>query len=118
MTVSYASGFLWVDTVVNLYGVQGSDESRAAIVGGYKWIGDGGGGVFAWDPSTTAGENYGTIIVPTSLPNGRWLRIYSGPLDVRYFGAKGLGNPAQTDQVNINLAIAATVAQGGGEVYV
>jgi hypothetical protein len=118
MPVSSSTGFLWVDTVVNLYGIHGSDESRAAVVGGYNWIGDGGGGVFFWDPSTTAGENYGTIIVPTSSPSGRWLRIYSGPLDVRYFGAKGLGNPAQTDQINMNLAISATAAQGGGEVYV
>src|SRR5262249_31521064 len=118
MTTLSNTRFIWVDTILNLYTVQGSDQSRAAIVGGYNWVGDGGGGVFFWDPSTTVGENYGTIIVPTSSPRGRWRRIYSGPLDVRYFGAKGQGNPAQTDQVNNNLAIAATVAQGGGDVYV
>ncbi|HYO82892.1 MAG TPA: glycosyl hydrolase family 28-related protein [Bryobacteraceae bacterium] len=118
MTALSDGDFISVDTIVNLYGVHGSDRSRVAIVGGYNWIGDGGGGVFFWDPSTTAGENYGTTIVPTNSPRGRWLRSYSGPLDVRYFGAKGQGNRAQTDQVNINLAIAAAAAQGGGEVYV
>src|SRR5215217_3590989 len=79
------TGFIWVDTIVNLYNVQGTDRSRTAIVGGYNWVGDGGGGVFFWDASSTAGENYGTIIVPTSSPGGRWLRVYTGPLDVRYF---------------------------------
>lgn len=49
--------------------------------------GDGGGGLFAFDSSdTTTSDNDGTVIVDAS--NNRFKRIFSGPLDVRWFGAK------------------------------
>lgn len=108
------TGFIWVDTVANLYGTTPASKTRGAIVGGYTTVGDGGGGVFYWDPSSTAGNNRGTIAVPTT-GGGRWLRLYSGHLNVRYFGAKG--DNVNTDDVNINLAIAAAAAVGGGELY-
>jgi hypothetical protein len=93
--------FLWVDTIVgagstSLRGVTGSDASTsskpAIIVGGYSSVGDGGGGVFYWDTSSSSGDDGGTIIVPTGSTTGRWLRIYAGDVNVKWFGAKGDGN--------------------------
>jgi hypothetical protein len=46
----------------------------------------------------------GTIIVPTGSTSGRWIRIYSGPIDVRWFGARGDGTDVD-DAPAINVAI-------------
>lgn len=60
------------------------------IVAGYYTAGDGGGGVFYYDASSSAADNGGTVIAPTA-GSGRWKRIYSGAVNVRWFGAKGDG---------------------------
>lgn len=88
-----------VDTVVELKSIRGenngSNSFSTAIAGGYWAIGDGGGGMFYWDTSSSSGDNGvtskqpGTIIVPTGSTSGRWVRIYSGPINVRWFGARG-----------------------------
>ena len=88
-----------VDTVVELKSIRGGTNSSnsfsAAIAGGYWAIGDGGGGMFYWDTSSSSGDNGvtstqpGTIIVPNGSTSGRWVRIYSGPINVRWFGARG-----------------------------
>lgn len=54
---------------------------------GYYVPGDGGGGRYLWDASTTAGDNLGTIVVP-SAGGGRWVRDCApGEVSVRWFGA-------------------------------
>lgn len=94
------------------------------VLEGYWSGGDGGGGVFFWDENSVTNEDGGTIIAPTAseggIPDGsatdggstgagRWKRIYSGPLNVKWFGATG---DATTDDYGpIGLAIqAATIA--------
>ena len=52
------------------------------------------GGVFVWDEAGTENDNQGTIIVPNNpLPEnkGRWKRLYSGRINVKWFNAKGDG---------------------------
>lgn len=64
-----------------------STSPRAAILLGRSAPGDGGGGVFLAVPGAS-GEDNGTTFVPTAANNsGAWRRIYSGPLDIRWFGA-------------------------------
>jgi hypothetical protein len=72
---------------------------------------DGGGGVFYWDSSAATGDDGGTVIVPKNGAGGRWVRVYSGALNVRWFGAKGDG--ATFDDEAIARAIAAARARGG-----
>ncbi len=99
-----------VDTVVKLKSITGTDSQPAAIVGGYWAIGDEGGGVFYWDTSSSSGDNGvtptqpGTIIVPNGSTSGRWVRIYSGPINVKWFGARGQGTD-NDDAPAINKAI-------------
>lgn len=50
---------------------------------------DGGGGQFVWDSSSSDADNGGTIIAPDAGGVGRWRRIYSGAINVKWFGAKG-----------------------------
>lgn len=60
---------------------------------GYYTAGDAGGGYFYVAPTAAAGtyvDNNGTIIVPTGGDGSTaWLRTFSGPLNVLWFGAKG-----------------------------
>jgi phage gp46-like protein len=58
-----------------------------AQVNGYYAAGDGGGGLFRWVPASVATDNGGTVIAPT-LGSGRWLRIFSGNMDGRWWGMR------------------------------
>lgn len=63
-------------------------ETREAL--GYYVTGDGGGGSFRWDASSTLPSDGGTIIEPDEVQGGpgRWLRSFTvGLVDVRWFGA-------------------------------
>jgi hypothetical protein len=99
----------WVDTIgitpgtgpdLNLRGLAGTDEAAFAVALGYKDRGDGGGGIFAWiGPENPATDDGGTIIVPGTdagkdlrEPGPHWKRIYSGAINVKWFGARGDGN--------------------------
>lgn len=72
---------------------------------GYYTPGDGGGGVFRWDSASTSADNGGTIIRPDvviATDPGRWMRIFSGMVNIRWFGAK-------TDGTNVSAAVQAAV---------
>lgn len=61
-------------------------------VNGYYTPGDGGGGQF-WAQSEIlpATTNMGTLFRSTVNTNYLWHRLYSGPLNVKWFGAKAIG---------------------------
>jgi len=82
-----------------------------AILLGYNSPGDGGGGTFYWDSSSGLTDNGGTIFQLSPPTAGRWIRIYSGPINVKWFGATG--NGATDDTVAINNALSAATS---GEV--
>jgi hypothetical protein len=87
------------------------------LVLGYRSVGDFGGGIFVWKvfASSPPADNDGTVLKPTGYTgNGRWLRLYSGAINVKWFGARGDGTNA--DQLAIQQAIDAASQIGGGEV--
>ena len=51
----------------------------------------GGGGTFYWDATSTATDNGGTVVKATAVATGRWLRVYSGAIDIKWFGADATG---------------------------
>lgn len=65
-------------------------DRMQALVAGYATVGDGGGGVFYYDAAASDTDNAGTVIAPT-VGSGRWRRVYSGAVNVKWFGAKGNG---------------------------
>lgn len=77
--------------------------------------GDGGEGFYYYDAGSVAVDNTGTVIEPTS-GTGAFLRVYSGAVNIRWFGATGDGVTDDTAaiQAAINWAITST---GGGEVF-
>lgn len=56
---------------------------------GYYSPGDKGAGEFYWDATSTTNDNGGTILKVNTIATGRWKRIYSSSLNIRWFGAKG-----------------------------
>jgi hypothetical protein len=77
---------IFPDATGTLKGTSGT-AGQLAVAQGYWTAGDGGGGLFWWDQASKP-DNGGTSINPTGSVGG-WRRIYSGPLNVKWFGAKG-----------------------------
>jgi hypothetical protein len=90
------------------------------IVGvtGFYAHGDGGGGFFYWDSASTEADDGGTIIQPPGVSSGRWKRIYSGPLNVLWFGAKGTANSNDAATNSTAFSNAITAAGQNHSVYV
>lgn len=65
-----------------------ADDSIGHLLG-YGMPGDGGGGLFYWDSTSTEDEDGGTVFNGASA-TGRWLRNIDGDIiNVRWFGASG-----------------------------
>ncbi|ANH80908.1 hypothetical protein A8C56_07870 [Niabella ginsenosidivorans] len=79
-----------VNTIADLKSAALPTENYANVLG-YHSTGDGGGGEFYWDSTSTDNENGGTIFQKTGTATGRWKRIISGAFEVSWFGAKGDG---------------------------
>jgi hypothetical protein len=62
-------------------------DNDSITVLGYYAEGDGGGGTFYWDATSTETDNGGTVIKATSVTTGRWMRVFSGAVNVKWFGA-------------------------------
>jgi len=66
----------------------GTTIANAAKTLGYHYAGDGGGNSFYWDSTSTATDNGGTVIKPTSVSGaGRWLALDNTRVSLAQFGA-------------------------------
>lgn len=75
------------------------------VVAGYYSEGDGGGGTFVWVPTAVSSSLLdGGVAFPhpadSSGASGYFKRLYSGPINVRWFGAKGDGFTDDTNAVH------------------
>lgn len=85
--------------------IEGETDGQPMQLKGYYTAGDGGGGEFYWDATSTETDNGGTIIQATGITTGRWKRLYSGDLEPIMFGAKYDGT---TDDTAAHAAAIAT----------
>ena len=100
-----------VAKMVTLKALAAPDYGTTVVLLGYDTVGDGGGGTFWYDSSSTAADNGGTIIQPASLPaTGRWKRIYVGPVNVMWFGAV---KDSGANTTNSTTAFQNAIALGG-----
>ena len=82
-----------------------SNIGRVDVLG-YYIKGDGGGGLFYWDSTSTEADNGGTIIQATGITTGRWKRVFSGAVNVKWFGANTVrGDNEIPIQATIDYAI-------------
>src|SRR5687768_7835432 len=71
-----------------LKALTGQPAYGSVVLLGWWEPGDGGAGYFYWDPNSTRPGNDGTVVAPNGdPPAGRWIRLYSGPLHLDWFGA-------------------------------
>lgn len=122
------ANILWVDSIVGtgtttLRSLYGSDDAgtsvAVAIVGGYAAPNDGGGGVFYWS-NTSGADDGGTVIVPggdAGNTGACWKRIYSGPLNVKWFGASGNGTTDDAAAIGAAISAASTGGASSGVVF-
>lgn len=66
-------------------------DGSPLFVRGARSVGDGGEGWFVWRADSDTADDGGCVIAPDSQKTGRWHRLYSGPVDVQWFGARGDG---------------------------
>ena len=105
-SATYATSLKTLPTITDLRAEDYAVSTRVFVLG-HTSSNDGGGGVFMWDAASSATDNSGTIIKPTAISTGnpgRWLRIYSGAVNVKWFGAVGDGvvNDVAAIQAAIN----------------
>lgn len=102
---SLGSQLQLAETIDALKAISTADlaDGSTALVNGYYAAGDGGGGSFYYDQTSGATDNGGTVIAPDS-GTGRWLRIFDGAINVRWFGATGDGTTDDSDAVDAAVA--------------
>ncbi len=88
--------------------------AQAVLVLGYYEPDDLGGGIFHYQNDSESSDNGGTIILPNSAPlAGRWIRHYTGPLSLRWFGWVGDGSGTDNTAQDTFDAFCANLADGG-----
>jgi parallel beta-helix repeat protein len=104
----------FADTTSELRAITGGANTWIAVLKGYHAKGDGGGGLFYWD-TTGQVDDGGTILNQLVVGSSAgWRRVYSGAVNVRWFGAKGDGTG--NDAPVIQKAIQCAMNAGGGTV--
>lgn len=86
-----AKGSWYADTVTDLVALEGDSDGRALLLAGYHSKGDGGGGQFYWDSTSTDTGDDGVTFAVSGVATGRWKRVYFGVINAKWFGAKGDG---------------------------
>jgi hypothetical protein len=98
-----------VETYNDLRDLTGANAT-AVVVEGRLANGDGGAGLFVWDALETAADDGGALLTPTSNPaSGRWVRIFTGDMDLRWWG--GVLDNATDDAAAYASALAASVSR-------
>lgn len=97
-----------VQLISDLATVSGAQQGDVCVVLGYNDIGDGGGGQFYWDGGSSANLD-GGLVFKGSLPAGRWIRLYSELISVRWFGATGKDSVSDTAGFQKSIARSRTV---------
>lgn len=72
-------------TMASMKAATGAQPQEVVTLLGYYTAGDGGGGSFYWDTSSSLIGNDGTIV---QAPGGFWVRLADEPASVKWFGVK------------------------------
>lgn len=106
-----------VDTIAALRAIVAAARfnGQQVEIANYATANDGGGGTFYFSAASAVADNGGTVIAPT-VGTGRWLRVYSGEINAKWFGAKIDG--ATNDTAALQAAVDYIATQGGGTLFI
>jgi len=90
------SSSVTADTIADMLAIDGSITGKVNVLGYYA-KGDGGGGMFYWDPLSVASADNGVVF---GTGTGRWIRSYQKYIFIKAFGAKGDGTTDDTNALN------------------
>lgn len=94
-----------------LAALTGSADGHILAITGHTTKGDGGQGLARWDASDSSTTDDGGTV--WGAGTGRWKRVYSGAVNLRWFGAVGDGVTNDTNAI-VNALAALT---SGGSLY-
>jgi hypothetical protein len=77
----------------------GFTTGTLARVTGHTVALDGGGGEFYWLSAVTYADDNGMVVAPNGGGTGRWLRMWAGELNIRWFGARGNNSNDDTAEI-------------------
>lgn len=89
-----------VATLADARAVAEPADGSVLATAGRTATNDGGGGQWVWDSTSTDEDDGALTLAVAGVDNGRWKRVYSGPIDVRWFGADPTGATDSTDAIN------------------
>lgn len=115
-----ASSISPVDNIVALRAITITPpDNQLRTILGHTFVGDGGGGDFYWSSASTETDNNGTVIKVYLLAIGRWIRDFSGPHNVKWYGAVGDGITDNHPMIQpiVNETNAIYFPNADGEVY-
>lgn len=96
------------------------ERGRYYLLGYHTRVGDGGGGLFRGVTGAAEGtyvDNGGTVIVPIGgKGTDAFHRVYTSPVNVRWFGA--IGDGETNDFMAIQSAFDTVGREGGGELFI
>lgn len=94
--------------------VKDRDGNRVILLGGYYHVGDKPPVMYAWNPSSIASDNGGSVIKVGSVNTGRWELVNlfdESGVDVRHFGAFGADSASEaSDTMSLAIGIANSYA--------
>lgn len=97
-----------INTVADLKTRRGTPNAEVEVLG-YYTAGDGGGGKFYWDSTSTLADNAGNIIQVPTVTTGRWIGIFEDDfINARRFGVKA--DNTQNDLPFLNTLTAYCIA--------
>lgn len=100
--------------IVQMKSTVPSDGAYVTLLG-YNALNDGGGGTFMYVADSVLPDDGGTVIAPDGVQTGRYIRICEkNRLNVRMFGAKGIGTNDDTAAI---LNAVGALASGGTLVF-
>jgi len=85
------NGIVAPETVAELRTFKPRFDSEVVYLHGYRTAADGAEGWFRWDSTSVLPDNTGTVFAVTGVDTGRWIRIFRGPVNLKWFGADGDG---------------------------